>query len=240
MGSRRGFTLVELLTVVGILAVLMAVVSPVFVVARSAAQQNTALQAIRQFWPALQMYAADSDDRFVLPYYAGTESTVAWYGTESKDGKLDEKTGLLTPYSRGYMKDPTHAALPYKGNGRGFGYNWGYLGSSFYITEDPVAMLEPASLSAIEQPTQTIAFATSVHYSAPWKGGDGNYYDYGYIDPVKEWNGAPSVDFRHMGIRTLNLAGKDLTSTGSAIALFCDGSARSRKMSQVTQRMFER
>ncbi len=240
MRAQRGFTLVELLSVIGIIAVLMAVVSPIFVVARSAVKQNAALQGIRQLWPALQMYAADADDRFVLPYYAGTESAIAWYGKEDKDGKLDEKAGLLTPYVKGYAKDPTHAGLPYKGNGKGFGYNWGYLGSSAYVTDDPVQMLEPTTLTSISDPSQTIAFATSVHYSAPWKGGDGNYYDYGYIDPVKEWNGAPSVDFRHMGLRILDLEGKSLTSTGSALLLFCDGSGKSRKQSQVKQRMFER
>ncbi|MEQ1821009.1 MAG: prepilin-type N-terminal cleavage/methylation domain-containing protein [Fimbriimonadaceae bacterium] len=240
MASRKGFTLVELLTVIGIIAILMAVVSPVFAVARAAAMQNAAIQGIRQLWPATQMYAVDFDDKFFLPYYAGTESTIAWYGTEDKNGKVDIRAGLLSPYSRGFTKDATHAGLPYKGNGMGYGYNWGYLGSSAYITDDPVVMLQPTTLSSLSKPSQTIAFATSVHYSAPWKGGDGNFYDYGFIDPVKEWRGAPSVDFRHMGMRNLDLPGKSLTSTGAAIVLFCDGSAKSRKMSQVSQAMFER
>ncbi len=213
---------------------------PIVAKSRAAATQHNAMQAVRQLMPAVQLYAADSDDMFMLPYHAGTEARVAWYGQEV-NGKVDEKLGLLAPYAGRYAKDPTNEnSLAYKGNGAGFGYNWGYLGSSAYLTDDPIAALQPAALTSIEDPSQTIAFATSVFYNATWLGGDGRLYDYGFIDPVSKWEGNPSIDFRHFGSRKVDLVAKQVISDGTALVQFCDGSVRPLRRTQIKQRMFER
>ncbi len=57
-----GFTLVELLVVIAIIAVLAAILFPVFAKARAKARQAHCLSNIRQVTTALLIYAADEDD----------------------------------------------------------------------------------------------------------------------------------------------------------------------------------
>jgi prepilin-type N-terminal cleavage/methylation domain-containing protein/prepilin-type processing-associated H-X9-DG protein len=66
--GHRGFTLVELLVVIAIIAILAAILFPVFAQAREKARQTTCLSNLRQIGAAAQMYAQEYDER--LP---GTE-----------------------------------------------------------------------------------------------------------------------------------------------------------------------
>ncbi len=63
--SRRAFTLIELLVVIAIIAILAAILFPVFAQAKEAAKKTVALSASKQIGLALNMYATDADDRAV-------------------------------------------------------------------------------------------------------------------------------------------------------------------------------
>jgi prepilin-type N-terminal cleavage/methylation domain-containing protein/prepilin-type processing-associated H-X9-DG protein len=60
--SQRGFTLIELLVVIAIIAILAAILFPVFAQARDSARQTTCLSNCKQLGIALQMYAQDYDE----------------------------------------------------------------------------------------------------------------------------------------------------------------------------------
>jgi prepilin-type N-terminal cleavage/methylation domain-containing protein/prepilin-type processing-associated H-X9-DG protein len=61
---RRGFTLIELLVVIAIIAILAAILFPVFAQAREKARQTACVSNLRQIGTAAQMYAQDYDERF--------------------------------------------------------------------------------------------------------------------------------------------------------------------------------
>jgi prepilin-type N-terminal cleavage/methylation domain-containing protein/prepilin-type processing-associated H-X9-DG protein len=62
--KRWGFTLIELLVVIAILAILAAILFPVFALARDKARQTTCLSNHRQLGAATVMYAQDHDEIF--------------------------------------------------------------------------------------------------------------------------------------------------------------------------------
>lgn len=61
---RRAFTLIELLVVIAILAILAAILFPVFARAKAAAKQSVCLSNIKQQGTATGLYMADADDLF--------------------------------------------------------------------------------------------------------------------------------------------------------------------------------
>ncbi len=64
--KRSGFTLVELLVVIGIILVLAALIFPVFATVRGSARKTVCLSNLRQLGLSINLYAADFDD--LMPY----------------------------------------------------------------------------------------------------------------------------------------------------------------------------
>lgn len=63
---RRGFTLIELLVVIAIIAILAAILFPVFAKAREKARQSSCLSNEKQIALGFLQYAQDYDERFPL------------------------------------------------------------------------------------------------------------------------------------------------------------------------------
>lgn len=62
--ASRGFTLIELLVVIAIIAILAAILFPVFAKAREKARQTTCTNNQKQIATAFQMYVQDNDEQF--------------------------------------------------------------------------------------------------------------------------------------------------------------------------------
>jgi len=65
---RKGFTLIELLVVIAIIAILAAILFPVFARAREKARQSTCLSNVKQITLSILQYAQDYDERFPFAY----------------------------------------------------------------------------------------------------------------------------------------------------------------------------
>jgi prepilin-type N-terminal cleavage/methylation domain-containing protein/prepilin-type processing-associated H-X9-DG protein len=69
MRRKSGFTLVELLIVIAIIAILAAILFPVFNNARKKALQTSCTANLQQLGTAMRMYAQDYDDQFPFALY---------------------------------------------------------------------------------------------------------------------------------------------------------------------------
>ena len=97
--KRSGFTLIELLVVIAIIAILAAILFPVFAQAREKARQSSCLSNTKQIGLSLLAYSQDNDEQMVR----------GWYG----DGGYDDSNSKPAPNSRYKWMD---AVVPYVKN----------------------------------------------------------------------------------------------------------------------------
>ena len=87
--KRRGFTLIELLVVIAIIAILAAILFPVFSRAREQARKAACVSNLKNIGMAMQMYAQDWDEKWVPMW------TQSWYqGHSGRDWWM----WLIQPY----------------------------------------------------------------------------------------------------------------------------------------------
>jgi len=76
--KRRGFTLIELLVVIAIIAILAAILFPVFAKAREKARSSSCLSNLRQFGSACMQYAQDFDECYPKAFLWGGSYLYWW------------------------------------------------------------------------------------------------------------------------------------------------------------------
>lgn len=81
--SRRGFTLIELLVVIAIIAILAAILFPVFAKAREKARQTTCLSNEKQLGLGVLQYNQDYDETFPLMKVYDASATFGGNGSET-------------------------------------------------------------------------------------------------------------------------------------------------------------
>jgi prepilin-type N-terminal cleavage/methylation domain-containing protein/prepilin-type processing-associated H-X9-DG protein len=154
---KRAFTLIELLVVIAIIAILAAILFPVFARARENARRTSCMSNLKQLGLAAMQYTQDYDETYprtaVLlgaPFPDGVDWTSSgyWYWPQ-----------LLFPYHRSAQiwicpsGNPANTRTPYSGH---YGANSGVIAS--YTAANGV------NLSTIQSPAATFMFMDSGPY----------------------------------------------------------------------------
>lgn len=176
-----GFTLIELLVVIAIIAILAAILFPVFAQARAKARHTACLSNTRQIGMAALMYAQDYEE--TLPPWR-INDLLYWVGGRGVvSDPLDKTQGLLYPYLKNgeINRCPSFTGTNNLG-GTGYGMN---------------AHVSASPLSIMDSPAERILFADAGLPDFP---GPGRMGETVVIRAPYLWRPSPEMDFRHQNL----------------------------------------
>jgi prepilin-type processing-associated H-X9-DG protein len=190
-----------LLVVIAIIAILAAILFPVFARAREAARQSSCASNLRQLGMATNMYVQDNEGGFPLHYTLPPSFTSGgyWFGTVNA-GVVDKTQGMLYPYTKNHqiqLCPSFRGSFVYQGATGGYGYNWVYLASNASLGRFGDYTVSEAQ---INRPADCVAFADVATYkSSP---SPGVYETFSVAPPSSSlgFGDFPNAHFRHNGV----------------------------------------
>jgi len=185
MSERRAFTLIELLVVIAIIAILAAILFPVFAQAREGARKSSCLSNLNQLGKGVIMYTQDYDETFPMVYggYAGIARSSEYLLVYPYVKNVDVwRCPSAAPSDGGTWPDSIADVLGVpRSGGRKFnyGYNWGvliYAGGGLLEAEavTPWGQSYQAgkSLAALKAPADVFVYSDSYDTYRPTMGTD--------------------------------------------------------------------
>jgi prepilin-type N-terminal cleavage/methylation domain-containing protein/prepilin-type processing-associated H-X9-DG protein len=163
--SKRAFTLIELLVVIAIIAILAAILFPVFARAREAARKTSCLSNIKQISLGATMYSTDYDEKIMG----------SWFNYQPDQGLGNTWINFMQPYvkNKGITLCPSRETQDQDPNNTwetGIAMNHDNLGWDTHVIP----------LSRVRRPAGIIYFADSA--ALGW-GGSQNIYNQYKQDP---------------------------------------------------------
>ncbi len=205
---RTGFTLFELLVVMAVIAILAAILFPVFARAREQARKASCASNLRQLGMATQLYVQDYDGHYFQHWFL---SPIFWFGRldgSTTPATVHRQEGLLYPYMRNFQLAlcPSFSGRTVYANGAtgGYGYNVAYLTTGF-----GQAGINEATL---DRPANCAVFADSGSYNA----------SRGVVEETLSiWPPSSTITF--------NFAVVHFRHNGAANVVFADGHVRAHQ-----------
>lgn len=199
--KKSGFTLIELLVVIAIIAILAAILFPVFAKARENARKTACVSNIKQLGTAWMMYVQDYDEKFPpnnSPNLANPEYTVQAPGPfpckpcrpkRISDGTPYDATVFAMPYIKNtdLFKCPSDVGIP----------------SSLVPDEptkgEPVWKIEKSSYCLNTVMTRVASIAAIPEVASTYMGAEVLSFHSGTTDAIAGWKTASTgpVDQRH-------------------------------------------
>lgn len=210
---KHAFTLIELLVVIAIIAILAAILFPVFAQAKAAAKKSVCLSGTKQDGLAHVMYANDYDDSMMFSsvwwYYStnnGVQGYTFWWGwVSSADNTVHPEYGVLSPYTKsGAIQDCPAAAginesFPQSG---GAGYKLNAVGVNNKILSTGNGA---TSYTSISRPAETILFGDA----ARWDKFSNKFYRTDGLSRPSSWSSSSNyvagwLHGRHGGLANIS------------------------------------
>jgi prepilin-type N-terminal cleavage/methylation domain-containing protein/prepilin-type processing-associated H-X9-DG protein len=184
--KKWGFTLIELLVVIAIIAILAAILFPVFAQSRKNAQKIACISNLRQIGAGILLYAQDYDDLLLWGADPDDLNSGGWASdpNESKILSMKPQHLLLQPYvkNRDVFRCPSD--IGFQNTGPSLGsvlptspssfVKWG---SSYYTRTSLVLRIKPLSSFSVFQNSQEIGGVSSILFmfdgGGHWHGGSG-------------------------------------------------------------------
>lgn len=178
LSRRNGFTLIELLVVIAIIAILAAILFPVFAKAREKARQSSCLSNTKQIDLAIIQYTQDYDETLPPGSYPQTiPLSLNWQS-------------VLAPYCKNtqIFTCPSQA---------GNGYGWNYQNFGYQDVSPGTGWA--SSLGSIQMPAETIIIGDNPDLPVATMYGAGGMYIYGPTQSTPPVDGIGNVSGRHNG-----------------------------------------
>jgi prepilin-type N-terminal cleavage/methylation domain-containing protein/prepilin-type processing-associated H-X9-DG protein len=139
MQRRKGFTLIELLVVIAIIAILAAILFPVFAQARDKARSASCLSNMKQIGLAVMMYAQDYDETEPPAYVGKTDpqGRPEWYYNQAAWTELilpyvkNKQVFLCPSAEKVTASNPDNIPASYVTNYWTMGAQWGFNIAAF-------------------------------------------------------------------------------------------------------------
>lgn len=185
-----GFTLIELLVVIAIIAILAAILFPVFAAAREKARQTVCLSNLKQIGTAVLMYAQDYDETYTKTEWGGDidEAHEYYWGD------------MLSPYTKNWqiLQCPSASQkITFKTGATTYSQQWTYnYGINDIIATDCVDSDDPACrhigvagsvMAAVNTPASTILIADNLPSSVDTGDGDNTIIGHGRHEINWQW-----------------------------------------------------
>lgn len=143
---KKAFTLLELLICISIIALLAAIIFPIFKSIKLSAYKTQSISNIKQLGIAWKSYSEDFDDALM----SNISNWKYWFG-DDKGSILDSYVKLKT------IKDPSTSFIQHKAPNYYPGYSYNYYLSPYDDDGNPIIIY----YYQINNPSNTVVFATS-------------------------------------------------------------------------------
>jgi prepilin-type N-terminal cleavage/methylation domain-containing protein len=256
--SFKGFTLIELLVVIAIIAILAAILFPVFAQAKAAAKRTGSLSNAKQLGVAIAMYTAGNNDGLPPADSWGGRLLTARY---TWGANYRSWTHLVYPGVKNLdlFNDPLATSYSYTGDAAykefesllwpSFGYNSTYLDVTTQNSDGSWTHAVP-STGSIGSPAQTVMLTSSYAWADSnfgktdmWSNGTGSSTEFGKVTAPGCWS-VPQLCFGEWGLNDgwnsthlkgnyeagAQTGGVSVRANGGTIVVWVDGHANRMTM----------